>query len=62
MRGIVDTFAARRMDTAFVDHAVVKFSRGPSSRIHTAFPGAALCFSRNESSEKPAGSNVSRRQ
>jgi hypothetical protein len=62
MRGMVVTFAARRMETAFVDHAVVKFRRGPSSRIHTTFPAAALFVSRNESSAKPVGSKVSRRQ
>ena len=62
MRGMVVIFAARKMDTAFVDHAVVKLRRGPSSRIHTTFPGAASVFSRNESSEKPSGSKVSRRQ
>lgn len=62
MRGIVDTPDARRMDTAFVDHAVVKFRRGPSSRTHATLPEPASFFSRNDSSEYPEGSKVSRRQ
>jgi len=62
MRGTLCTPAARRMDTAFVDQAVVKFSRGPSSRIHVTLLDFPASCSMKELRPKPDGSNVSRRQ